>query len=115
MNTHYMGLFKEPFENIVNGSKLMEFRLNDKKRQQIKVGDKITFNNLDNRDEIVSVLVLRIIKSNTFYTLFKDLVGTIYGPKETELDDWTEWMRKVYSLEKELKFGVVGIEIKRIV
>ena len=40
---HKMKLNKSPFERIKNGTKTIEFRLFDEKRQQIKVGDKIEF------------------------------------------------------------------------
>ena len=38
-----MKLNESPFERIKNGTKTVEFRLYDKKRQQIKIGDKIEF------------------------------------------------------------------------
>ena len=38
---HRMKLNESPFERIKNGTKTIEFRLYDEKRQQIKVGDKI--------------------------------------------------------------------------
>lgn len=36
---HKMHLKKEPFEKIRNGTKTIELRLNDEKRQQIQNGD----------------------------------------------------------------------------
>ena len=38
---HKMKLNESPFERIKNGTKTIEFRLYDEKRQQVKVGDKI--------------------------------------------------------------------------
>ena len=38
-----MKLNESPFEKIKNGIKTVEFRLYDKKRQQIKIGDQIEF------------------------------------------------------------------------
>lgn len=35
----HMKLLKEPFDNIKNGTKTIEFRLYDEKRKQIKIGD----------------------------------------------------------------------------
>jgi ASC-1-like (ASCH) protein len=40
---HQMKLQPNPFEQIKNGSKTLELRLNDEKRQLIKVGDEIEF------------------------------------------------------------------------
>ncbi len=48
---HKMKLNKSPFERIKNGTKTIEFRLYDEKRQQIKVGDKIEFSKLPDLQE----------------------------------------------------------------
>jgi len=40
---HQMKLQPSPFEKIKNGSKTIEVRLNDEKRQLLKVGDEIQF------------------------------------------------------------------------
>ena len=42
---HKMKLNESPFERIKNWTKMIEFRLYDEKRKQIKVGDKIEFSN----------------------------------------------------------------------
>jgi len=38
-----MRLMDRPFNNILSGSKKVEYRVNDEKRQGLKVGDTITF------------------------------------------------------------------------
>ena len=48
---HKMKLNEGPFERIKNGTKTIEFRLYDEKRQQIKVGDKIEFSKLPDLQE----------------------------------------------------------------
>ena len=48
---HKMKLNESPFERIKNGTKTIEFRLFDKKRQQIKIGDKIEFSKLPDLQE----------------------------------------------------------------
>ena len=45
MNIVTMNLVDLPFNQIKEGSKVIEVRLNDEKRQNIKVGDKIVFTN----------------------------------------------------------------------
>lgn len=42
---HQMRLHPEPFEKIKNGTKIIEMRLNDEKRQKVQIGDKIEFEN----------------------------------------------------------------------
>ena len=48
---HKMKLNESPFERIKNGSKTMEFRLYDEKRQKVKIGDKIEFSKLPDLQE----------------------------------------------------------------
>ena len=43
--THKMYLQDKYFDFIKNGTKRIELRLNDEKRQQIKIGDSIEFSN----------------------------------------------------------------------
>ena len=57
---HKMKLNKNPFERIKNGTKTVEFRLYDEKRQQIKIGDKIEFSKLPDLQE----KFIHLIKKN---------------------------------------------------
>lgn len=59
--THYMNLCSEPFNSIKDKEKIYELRLLDSKRQKVKVGDIITFTNLDNK-ETLSVKVVGLHK-----------------------------------------------------
>lgn len=45
---HKMKLQEDPFERIKNGTKTVEFRLYDEKRQTIQIGDEIEFSNYQN-------------------------------------------------------------------
>lgn len=40
---HKMKLQEDPFKRIKNGTKTVEFRLYDEKRQSIQIGDEIEF------------------------------------------------------------------------
>lgn len=44
---HQMKLKSEPFYKIKSGSKIIELRLNDVKRQQVQVGDFIEFTQIN--------------------------------------------------------------------
>ena len=104
---HKMKLNESPFERIKNGTKTIEFRLYDEKRQQIKVGDKIEFSKLPDLQEKLIVDVIDLYKEDTFENLFKNL----YTDKE-EIARNTQNMYKIYSPEKEQQYGVLGIKIK---
>lgn len=102
-----MKLNESPFERIKNGTKTIEFRLYDEKRQQIKVGDKIEFSKLPNLQEKLLVDVIKLYREDTFENLFRKLYKD-----EDEIKRKTKSMYKYYSPEKEKEYGVLGIKIK---
>lgn len=104
---HNMKLNESPFERIKNGTKTIEFRLFDEKRQKIKVGDKIEFSKLPNLQEKLLVDVVELYREDTFEDLFRK----IYTDEE-EIKRKTKSMYEIYSPEKEQQYGVLGIKIK---
>ena len=104
---HKMKLNESPFERIKNGTKTIEFRLYDEKRQKIKVGDKIEFSKLPDLQEKLLVDVVKLYKEDTFDKLFRKLYADEY-----EIKRKTKSMEQYYSHEKEKEYGVLGIKIK---
>ncbi len=104
---HKMKLNESPFERIKNGTKTVEFRLFDEKRQQIKVGDQIEFSKLPDLQEKLLVDVSQIYRANSFEELFKKLYDD-----EKEIKRKVESMYQYYSKDKEKEYGVIGIKIK---
>ena len=70
---HKMKLNESPFEMIKNGTKTIEFRLYDEKRQGVKIGDKIEFSKLPDLQEKLLVDVLELYQEDTFERLFRKL------------------------------------------
>ena len=103
---HKMKLNESPFERIKNGTKTIEFRLYDEKRQKIKVGDKIEFSKLPDLQEKLVVKVVQLYREDTFENLFRKLCTD-----KEEIKRNTESMYNYYSPEKEKQYGVVGIKI----
>lgn len=103
---HKMKLLESPFERIKNGTKTIEFRLFDEKRQQIKVGDKIEFSKLPDLQEKILVDVVDLYIENTFEELFRKLYS------DEEVTKKTKRMHEIYSPKKEKIYGVLGIKIK---
>ena len=66
---HKMRLVDFAFKAIKEGTKNIEVRLNDEKRQLIKIGDTIEFTNLDT-NEVLKVKVVNLHKYGTFKELF---------------------------------------------
>lgn len=104
---HKMKLNESPFERIKNGTKTIEFRLYDEKRQKIKVGDKIEFSKTTNLEEKLLVDVVELYRESTFENLFRNLYTN-----EEEIMTKTKAMYNIYLPEKELQYGVLGIKIK---
>ena len=104
---HKMKLNESPFERIKNGTKTIEFRLYDEKRQQIKIGDKIEFSKSPDLQEKLLVDVIDLYREDTFENLFRKLYSD-----EEEIIQKTKTMHKIYSPEKEQQYGILGIKIK---
>ena len=66
---HFMKLYNEPFSVIKNRTKDIELRLYDEKRKDIKVGEYITFTNIDTKEQI-TVKCIALHKANSFRELF---------------------------------------------
>ncbi len=104
---HRMKLDNEPFVNIKSGIKKIEIRLNDEKRQKIKVSDYIEFTNVKTL-EIIYVKVTNLYKFSTFEELFEKFESSILGGGQAKD------MYLYYSAASEVKYGVIGIELKYI-
>lgn len=107
-----MRLNSEPFRLIKNGSKTIELRLNDEKRQLINKGDVISFENRSDGDNI-QVKVIDLHKYPNFEELYKHFDKVSMGYREDEECCFKD-MEEYYSKEEQSKYGVVGIEVELI-
>lgn len=109
---HQMRLYNRPFQDIKNGNKTIEIRLYDEKRRLINENDIIEFTNLETNEKI-KVKVIKLHRFNSFEELFNNFDKVSLGYLEGEVADPKD-MEKYYSKEEELKYGVVGIEIRKV-
>ena len=109
---HNMKLNNKPYNSIYSGKKDIEMRLNDEKRRLINIGDIITFTNRDTLESF-DVKVINLHKYNNFKELYNVFNKERLGYEEYE-EAYYEDMEKYYSKEEIDKYGVVGIEIKKI-
>lgn len=107
---HKMKLQSEPFEKIKNGSKKIELRLYDEKRQQVQVGDFIEFLLLDHPEEKIMTRVIALHRFDSFQELYAALPKEKLGYMTDELPDPNN-MDAYYSKEKQAQYGVLGIEL----
>jgi ASC-1-like (ASCH) protein len=111
MTIHEMRLHPIPFQMIKTGIKTVEIRLNDEKRQLMKVGDTMEF---ALRPDCIEKFQTEIVGLDSFAS-FKDAYAG-YSPEEYGAENKEEWksMYKYYSPEEEEKYGVLGIRLKVI-
>ena len=109
---HEMKLNNEPFECIKNGTKTIEMRLNDEKRQLLKIKDLIEFTNQKTKEKVL-VEIENLYYYKSFDELYKNFDKVSLGYQKNEKADSKD-MEKYYSKEEQLKYGVVGIKIKKL-
>lgn len=110
--THNMYLNDDPFNKMKNGSKTIELRLNDEKRQLLKVNDYIEFTNRKTLEKIL-VVIIALFKYPNFKELYKNFNKIEMGYEENEIAQ-PEDMEKYYGIEEQKKYGVLGIKVKRL-
>ncbi|MEA3515011.1 MAG: ASCH domain-containing protein [Nanoarchaeota archaeon] len=112
---HEMHLLEEPFELIKSGKKVIEVRLFDEKRQKVRIGDEIRFIKSQDNNETIKVRVIGISRFNNFFDLYSSFDKSQFGsPEHYTVEDQVKDTRKTYPEEKEKRFGVLGIHIKKI-
>lgn len=109
---YFMNLQNSPFLNIKRGAKTIEMRLFDEKRQLLKVGDTIEFTNVVTSEKL-NVKVIGLHKFKNFEDLYSHFDKSQLGYLEIENANPSD-MKQYYRDEDIAKYGVLGIEIKRI-
>lgn len=109
--THVMKLNDTPFEATKAGLKTIEVRLNDERRKDIVIGDKLEFHRISSNEKLkVSVLSVRFYKTLKELTQKEDIVKT--GGIYKDQKDWMDSVSGYYSQENQNRHGLLAIEIK---
>ena len=110
----YMNLVPSAFKKIKDGSKTIELRLNDEKRQRINVEDTVVFNCSSTKD-IITAQVSGLHKFSDFKELYNALPLEKCGYTVVELDTahYTD-MEQYYTKEQIEKYGALGIELYNV-
>lgn len=109
---HEMKLRDEYYDFILNGTKRIEIRLNDEKRQKISLGDKIRFYKELGKEEYFDTKVIGLLRYNTFEELFKDHDITLLADKSLTKEKLLTVLEEFYPKEEQAKYGVLGIRIE---
>lgn len=109
---HSFHLSVQAFNQTADGKKTIESRLYDKKRQSIQLGNKITFINIEDNKQTITVQVIGLLRYSSFRELFVQNEPRKFGGKDAkQLEDQ---INQFYTIEDQLKCGVIGIEFKLI-
>ncbi|HFD5613192.1 TPA: ASCH domain-containing protein [Streptococcus pyogenes] len=104
--THEMVLSPKPFEMIASGTKTIELRLNDEKRQKVQVDDAIVFVRTDDSSQMLWTKVVELHYFDDFVQLYQSLPLDNCGYRKEELEmARPEDMERYYSQEQQAQYG----------
>ena len=107
-----MSLQPKYFDFIKDGTKRIELRLYDEKRQSIQLGDIIEFAKSD--DEKFKAEVIGLLRYNSFADLFEDFDISILADSSMTKQELLDALGEFYTEEKQAEFGVIGIRIELV-
>ena len=110
-NIYHMHVKQHYFDLLETGSKSVEFRLNDAKRQCIKVGDKVRFVCQNDRSRFVVLTVSGILVSSAFETLITKIDHNLLGgiSPQQQLKE----LEEIYDSASVQKYGVIALMLER--
>ena len=111
---HKMKLQSKYFDFMHRGTKRIEIRLNDEKRQLIKIGDIIEFERFSELNDSFKTRVVELIRYNNFDELVKDFDISILADKSMTKSELINELIQFYPEEKQQKYGVLAIRIELI-
>ena len=107
-----MNLNNGPFNHIKAGTKTIEMRLNDEKRQLLKEKDLIEFTNRTTLETIL-VEIVKLHKYSNFDELYKHFDKVSSGYDKDDIANSND-MEIYYPKKEQEKYGVIGIEIRTV-
>ena len=111
---HILKLQPKYFDYINNGTKRIELRLYDEKRQKITIGDTIIFQKEPELETTIKVKVIGLLRYNTFEDLFEDFNIEVMADKSMTKQELLNVLEEFYTPEKQKQYGVIGIRIEKI-
>ena len=112
---HIMKLNDNAFERMKNGLKKREYRVNDDKRQQVRVGDIIEFHKITHPEE----KILMVYKSIKCFKSLKDAISSHFeedfSDRHNDIESTVKsFYQNGYCNEEEIiKNGIIVFEIKK--
>ena len=113
MKTHEMRLNDIYFDQIKSGKKDIEYRLNDEKRQLLKIGDHIIFYKRPEEKETITVKVVGLKTYHTLLEMYQDTFDRFLKDTFTSPEEVVK-ATTYYSAEEVEKYGCLAIFIQKI-
>lgn len=107
-----MNLQPKYYDFIKDGTKRIELRLFDEKRQKIQLGDIIEFFKSD--DDKFQAKVIGLLRYNSFKDLFEDFDISILADASITKQELLDVLGEFYTPEKQTQYGVIGIRLQLI-
>ena len=114
MMEHSLGLQEVHYNNMKQGMKIYEGRLNDEKRRLIQINDKIKVLKDPLREEFFYVEVVNKLYFKSFEEMVNSLDLIKLGFKDKNKKEVIDVYREFYDEEKESRYGVVVLEISLV-
>lgn len=111
---HILKLQPKYFDFIDYGTKRIELRLYDEKRQKINVGDTILFQKEPELEKTLRVKVVGLLRYNSFEELFNDFDISMLADLSMTKKELLTVLEEFYTPEKQKIYGVVGIRIEKM-
>lgn len=109
---HKMKLQSKYYNFMFNGTKRIEIRLFDEKRQQIKLGDTIKFLKEPDLKDSFNTKVVGLLRYNSFKEMFRDFDISILSDSSMSKEELIKALEQFYIKEKQEQYGVLGIRIE---
>lgn len=112
---HMMKLNAQAFERIKQGKKKREYRINDDKRKQVRVGDIIIFQKLPELEETIKVEVTNIYRYDNLEEAISKHFEEDFKERHSSIDETVNsfYEKGYYTKEEVNENGVVVFEIKK--
>lgn len=108
---HELKLQPKFFDFIKSGTKRIELRLYDEKRQKINIGDTIIFRKEPELTETIKATVVGLLRYNSFLSLLNDFDISTVADKSMSKSELLNDLEKFYTIDKQAQYGIVGIRI----
>ena len=109
---HHMKVQTKYYNLLKSGKKVVELRLFDEKRQQIKIGDEIVFSNLSDTNDSFVARVINLYRAESFDKLCQIITPAQAG--FTSKEELITVLQEFYTPDSQQKYGVLDIEIQKI-